>query len=72
LLLGYYTPEGRLICAGRAGSGMPVDELERLWQRLQPLVVNKMPLAVPRPRSTRFGSPLLLSRVHWVRPEMVV
>jgi len=71
LLLGYYTPEGRLICAGRAGSGMPVDELERLWQRLQP-VVNKMPLAVPPPRSTRFGSPLLLSRVHWVRPEMVV
>jgi bifunctional non-homologous end joining protein LigD len=26
----------------------------------------------PPPRSTRFGSPLVLSRVHWVRPEMVV
>jgi hypothetical protein len=23
------------------------------------------------PRSTRFGSPLVLSRVHWVRPELV-
>jgi ATP-dependent DNA ligase len=23
------------------------------------------------PRGTRFGSPLVLSRVHWVRPEMV-
>jgi bifunctional non-homologous end joining protein LigD len=39
LLLGYYTPDGKLIYAGRAGTGMPVDELERLWQRLQPLVV---------------------------------
>jgi len=51
---------------------MPVVELERGWQRLQPLVVDKMPLAEPPPRGTRFGSPLVLSRVHWVRPEMVV
>ena len=51
---------------------MPVAELERLWQRLQPLVVDKMPLAESPPRGTRFGSPLVLSRVHWVRPEMVV
>jgi bifunctional non-homologous end joining protein LigD len=36
------------------------------------LVINTMPLAEPPPRSTRFGSPLVLSRVHWVRPEMVV
>lgn len=72
LLLGYYTPEGKLIYAGRAGTGMPVAELERLWQRLQPLVIDKMPLSIPPPRGTRFGSPLVLSRVHWVRPEMVV
>ena len=32
---------------------------------------RKMPLDVPPPRSTRFGSPLVLSRVHWVRPELV-
>jgi ATP-dependent DNA ligase len=51
---------------------MPVAELERLWQRLQPLLVDKMPLDEPPPRATRFGSPLVLSRVHWVRPEMVV
>ena len=31
-----------------------------------------MPLAQIPPRSTRFGSPLVLSWVHWVRPEMVV
>jgi bifunctional non-homologous end joining protein LigD len=72
LLLGYYTPQGKLIYAGRAGTGMPIAELERLWRRLQPLVVDRMPLATPPPRSNRFGSPLVLSRVHWVRPEMVV
>jgi bifunctional non-homologous end joining protein LigD len=72
LLLGYYTPEGKLIYAGRAGTGMPEAELERLWQRLQPLVVDKMPLAEPPPRGSRFGSPLVLSRMHWVRPEMAV
>ena len=30
-----------------------------------------MPLELPPPRSSRFGSPLVLSRVHWVRPELV-
>ena len=50
---------------------MPIAELKRLWQRLQPFVVDEMPLDEPPPRGTRFGSPLVLSRVHWVRPEMV-
>jgi ATP-dependent DNA ligase len=30
-----------------------------------------MPLDVPPPRSSRFGSPLVLARVHWLRPELV-
>jgi bifunctional non-homologous end joining protein LigD len=30
-----------------------------------------MPLDAPPPRDSRFGSPLTLSRVHWVRPELV-
>jgi hypothetical protein len=47
------------------------DKLARLWRRLQPLAIDKMPLDVPPPRSTRFGSPLVLSRVHWVKPELV-
>jgi bifunctional non-homologous end joining protein LigD len=72
LLLGYYTPDGRLIYAGRAGTGMADRELERVWQKLQPLAVHKMPLAEVPPRGSRFGTPLVLSRVHWVRPEMVV
>ena len=40
--------------------------------KLEPLALDKMPLAEPPPRNSRFGSPLVLSRVHWVRPEMVV
>jgi len=71
LLLAYYDPDGRLIYAGRAGTGIGHVELERLWHRLQPLGVPEMPLDVPPPRDSRFGSPLVLSRVHWVRPELV-
>jgi bifunctional non-homologous end joining protein LigD len=72
LLLAYYHPDGRLVYAGRAGTGIDHAELERLWQRLQPLAISEMPLAVPPPRGSRFGSPLVLNRVHWVRPELVV
>src|SRR5712691_4431348 len=72
LLLGYYTDDGRLHYAGRAGTGMTAKELKRLAGVLEPLQVPRMPLAQPPPRDSRFGSPLKLSRVHWVRPEMVV
>ena len=71
LLLGYYDPDGRLTYAGRVGTGTNQAELERLWRRLQPLAIDTMPLDVPPPRSTRFGSPLVLGRVHWVRPQLV-
>ena len=72
LLLGYYDPNGRLIYAGRVGAGINQAELERLWRRLQPLATSEMQLDVPSPRSTRFGSAMVLSRVHWVRHELVV
>ena len=71
LLLGYYTDDGKLIYAGRVGTGMPVKVLADLRQRLEPLSRPKSPLNVPPPRKTRFGSPLVLSRVHWVEPELV-
>jgi len=51
---------------------MPVAELERVWRRLGPLAIDRMPLSAPPPRNSRFGSPLVLSRIHWVRPKMVV
>jgi hypothetical protein len=68
LLLGYYTDDGKLIYAGRVGTGMPVKVLADLRRRLEPLARKSSPLNVPPPRSTRFGSPLVLSRVHWVDP----
>jgi ATP-dependent DNA ligase len=46
--------------------------LKDLRRRLDPLKRPKSPLSVPPPRSTRFGSPLVLSRVHWVEPKLVV
>ena len=44
--------------------------LADLRRRLEPLS-PKSPLNVPPPRKTRFGSPLVLSRVHWVEPKLV-
>jgi ATP-dependent DNA ligase len=72
LLLAYYTEDGRLHYAGRAGTGITDKELRRLSGVLAPLQVAKMALAEPPPRDSRFGSPLQLSGVHWVRPEVVV
>jgi ATP-dependent DNA ligase len=68
LLLGYFTPEGELV----VGTGMTQDQLRQLLERLKPLAVRKMPFRLPPPRSTGFGSPLPLSRVHWAKPEVVV
>jgi bifunctional non-homologous end joining protein LigD len=71
LLLGYYEG-GRLVYAGRAGTGLNEREIRDLRQRLKPLAVAKMPLASAPPRDSRFGRPLELKRVHWVRPDLVV
>jgi bifunctional non-homologous end joining protein LigD len=71
LLLGYYR-DGELVYAGRAGTGMTWKEMADLRQRLEPLAIERMPLAAPPPRDSRFGRPLELRRVYWVRPELVV
>ena len=71
LLLGYCDDAERLVYAGRVGTGMSAAELRRLYDKLQPLRVTKMPLDAPPPRTSRFGSPLELSRVHWVKPQLV-
>jgi DNA ligase D-like protein (predicted ligase) len=70
LLLGYYGDDGNLIYAGRAGTGMTDAELHELVEKLRPLASDKMPLSAPPPKNTR-GKPLVLSRVHWVRPKLV-
>jgi ATP-dependent DNA ligase len=71
LLLGYYTDGGKLIYAGRVGTGMADKVLADLRRRLEPLARAKPSLSVLPPRKTRFGSPLVLSRVHWVEPKLV-
>ena len=45
--------------------------LALLDRRLKPLVIRAMTLAAPLPKETRFDGKLALSRVHWVRPELV-
>jgi ATP-dependent DNA ligase len=71
LLLGHYTDDGKLTYAGRVGTGMPDRILADLRRRNEPLAVSKPRLNVMPPRKTRFGSPLVLSRVHWVEPTLV-
>ena len=71
LLLGYYSDDGKLIYAGRVGTGMQDKVLADLRRRLDPLARERMPLSAPPPRKTRFGSPLVLSKVHWVEPQLV-
>jgi DNA ligase D-like protein (predicted ligase) len=71
LLLGFYRDDGKLIYAGRVGTGMTQSELRALLKKLRPLAAKKMTVDVPPPTTARFGRPLELSRVHWVRPELV-
>ena len=50
---------------------MPDKVLADLRRRLNALARKTRPLNVLPPRKTRFGSPLVLSRVHWVEPQLV-
>ena len=50
---------------------MPAKVLADLRRRLDPLAQQNSPLSAPPPRETRFGSPLVLSRMHWVKPQLV-
>jgi ATP-dependent DNA ligase len=38
---------------------------------VRPLAADKMSVDISPPKTTRFGKPLVLSRAHWVRPELV-
>ena len=51
---------------------MPVKVPADPWRRLDPLSRKTSPSSLPTPRSTRFGSPLVLSGIHWVEPKLVV
>jgi DNA ligase D-like protein (predicted ligase) len=72
LLLGYYTPDGNLTYAGRVGTGMRVAETGAAMAASTPARGRQDAPVRSAPTGSRFGSPLVLSRVHWVQPEMVV
>ena len=71
LLLGYFEPDGRLAYAGRVGHGHEPEDVRDAAQAPPSAGGQKMPLATPPPRDNRFGRPLKLARVHWLRPELV-
>jgi ATP-dependent DNA ligase len=51
--------------------GMTQTELKAVLNVLRPLATDKMPVDTPPPKTSRFGKPLQLSRVHWVKPKLV-
>ncbi len=70
LLLGYYDGSGRLVYAGKVGTGFDGTMLADLRDRLDDLGIDAMPFEagmLPRPVTkdgVRIG-------IHWVRPELV-
>ena len=60
----------KLIYAGRVGTGIDTAELEGATAAAARHHTN--PLDAPPTRGARFGLPLVLSRVHWVLPKLVV
>ena len=64
LLLGYYDPGGRLVYAGKVGTGFTNQMLRSLHDRLAAIERRRPPFeAGPLPRS--------MPGVHWVEPRLV-
>jgi bifunctional non-homologous end joining protein LigD len=62
LLLGYYDASGRLVYAGKVGTGFDNQTLRRLHDRLA---------GIERPTTAFAVGKLPRSRVHWVEPRLV-
>jgi bifunctional non-homologous end joining protein LigD len=62
LLVGYHDAEGRLVFAGKVGTGYDDTTLRALTHRLAPLARSTSPFAVESPPERG---------VHWVEPELV-
>ena len=63
LLLGYYSPGGELVYAGKVGTGFDNETLRSLRARLDGLAQDAAPFQA--------GPPVRERGVHWVRPELV-
>jgi bifunctional non-homologous end joining protein LigD len=63
LLLGYYTPAGDLVYAGKAGTGFSIAFLDRFYRELRRIERTASTVALPKGLSRR--------GVHWVEPRFV-
>ncbi len=63
LVVGYYDDQGRLVYAGRVGTGFSERELADLSLRLRGIVRSDTPFGVP---------PVIGERIEWVEPQVVV
>ena len=64
LLVGYYDGDGRLVYAGKVGTGFTEKSSLESRERLEHLEIDKPPFAVGLDSSPA-------RRAHWVRPELV-
>ena len=67
LLLGHYDPEGRLIYAGRVGTGFSERTLKELGRQLAALARSDSPFAAHRllPRDAHYVEPRLVAEVEF-------
>ncbi|MEP7022702.1 MAG: non-homologous end-joining DNA ligase [Actinomycetota bacterium] len=63
LLLGYYDGDGRLVYAGKVGTGFTTNVLDSVHAKLAKLEQEKMPFDA--------GTDLPRVRVHWTKPRLV-
>jgi len=63
LLVGYHDRSGRLVYAGKVGTGYSTETLRSLRQRLDAIETDRPTAALPRG--------VLRRGVHWVRPDLV-
>jgi len=62
LLLGAHDPQGRLLYAGRVGTGFSDRQLEQMHRTLRGIAADESPFEDP---------PTDVRKPHWVRPQLV-
>jgi bifunctional non-homologous end joining protein LigD len=74
LLVGHYR-DGRLIYAGKVGTGFNTKSLQSLHEKFQPLAVDQCPFAnLPLDHRSRFGQGMtrsVMRTVTWLRPNFI-
>ncbi|HWA07978.1 MAG TPA: non-homologous end-joining DNA ligase [Opitutaceae bacterium] len=75
ILIGYHDPGGRLLYAGKVGSGFDTKLLSALHERFRRLRSDRCPFAdLPREHRPRFGTGMTraaMRDVTWIKPQLV-